>query len=169
MILHILSLHLLLSRTWPGKPLSNGIFYNQELYWSFKPIGDGSITSSVHHNSSQRKSSGGLYQDNFGTFYLGLISTLHLQNEDVTKVGISRMVASATQNILKESQKTRVGSREIHQTRIDLVDTLIFIDIASLKLQMRIFQVLEAAKILRRQIRIQELVEDGAWKPGVIA
>ena len=28
MILHILSLHLLLSRTWPGKPLSNGIFYN---------------------------------------------------------------------------------------------------------------------------------------------
>ena len=85
----------------------------------------------MHHNSSQRKSSGGLYQDNFGTFYLGLISTLHLQNEDVTKVGISRMVASATQNILNEAQKMRVGSREIHQTRIDLVDTLIFIDIDS--------------------------------------
>ena len=67
-----------------------------------------------------------MYQDNFGPFYFGLISTLHLQNEDITKVGISRMVASATQNILKEEKKMRVGSREIHQTRIDLVDSYLY-------------------------------------------
>ena len=72
-----------------------------------------------------------------GILLLGLISTLHFQNEDVTKVGITRMVASATQNILKETQKMRGGPKEIHQARIDLVD-YISIDIVSLKLLMRI-------------------------------
>ena len=28
-------------------------------------------------------------------------------------------------------------------------------------------KVVEAANILRRRIRIQELVDDGAWKPGI--
>ena len=63
---------------------------------------------------------------------LGLISTLHFQNEDVTKVGITRMVASATQNILNETQKMRGGPKEIHQARIDLVDS-ISIDISQLE------------------------------------
>ena len=57
---------------------------------------------------------------------LGLLSTLHFQNEDVTKVGITRMVASATQNILNETQKLRGGQREIHQARIDLVDSILY-------------------------------------------
>ena len=78
-----------------------------------------------------------LKEDNFGAFCVGLLSTLHFQNEDVTKVGITRMVASATQNILKETEKMRGGQREIHQARIDLVDS-ISIDIDSLKLLMRI-------------------------------
>ena len=78
-----------------------------------------------------------LSKDNFGAFCVGLLSTLHFQNEDVTKVGITRMVASATQNILKETEKMRGGQREIHQARIDLVDS-ISIDIFSLKLLMRI-------------------------------
>ena len=79
-----------------------------------------------------------LSKDNFGAFCVGLLlSTLHFQNEDVTKVGITRMVASATQNILKETQKMRGGPKDIHQARIDLVDS-ISIDIVSLKIPMRI-------------------------------
>ena len=62
-----------------------------------------------------------------GILLLGLISTLHFQNEDVTKVGITRMVASATQNILKETHKLRGGQREIHQARIDLVDSILYL------------------------------------------
>ena len=65
--------------------------------------------------------------DNFGEFCFGLLLTLHFQNEDVTKVGITRMVASATQNILNETQKMRGGQREIHQARIDLVDSILYL------------------------------------------
>ena len=47
------------------------------------------------------------------------------------------MVASATQNILKETEKMRGVPKDIHQARIDLVD-FISIDVVGLKLPMRI-------------------------------
>jgi len=69
-----------------------------------------------------------------------------LQDEDLSIIGIARMVKVATENIRKEKRR----HSSIEETN-----------------QLRINKVVEAANILRRRIRIQELVDDGAWKPGI--
>merc|ERR1712012_937942 len=67
----------------------------------------------------------------------------NLKHEEISYNGISRMVKIASENI--SADKKFKSS--------DLI------------LQNRIQRVREAALILRRSLRIQELVDDGAWKP----
>ena len=88
------------------------------------------------------------------------------------------MVAVATQNIIKEAKKKKLG-RDNHDANLDpdkeiqntrrIKKVLMQQDITSDSFHIKrcLFQISEAAKVLRRQIRIQELIDDGAWRPGV--
>ena len=93
------------------------------------------------------------------------------------------MVAVATQNIIKEAKKKKLGrdhhdanmdpDKEIQNTRrIKKVRKIShwkawLLNNFSFHMKRFLFQISEAAKVLRRQIRIQELIDDGAWRPGV--
>ena len=98
-----------------------------------------------------------------------------LQHEEVSREGISKMVAVATQNIIKEAKKKKLGrdanldpDKEIQNTRrIKKVLKQQDITLDSFHMKRCLSQISEAAKVLRRQIRIQELIDDGAWRPGV--
>ena len=70
------------------------------------------------------------------------------------------MVKIASENI--SADKEFKSSELILQNRIQRVQNIFIFFIEKLFQKVR-----EAALILRRSLRIQELVDDGAWKPGV--